>query len=340
MPIITRKSIPFQQFNYDEFTGQHITAGGAIEIVTVDPNADGFDTDSEDDDDVDEEDLGDSGVHNGLLEFDRQSQCSNMTFRTRTDSSSIGDYESHTSDYDDDDDDDDDDDYDEDDDEDIIAHNYLNGSMGNIQGPVVAVAQSLINPNKSILDIDAGLVGPDDILLDTRPFQKNRTMSTNTINSDVDGLGLNIDANNFDLAEFITKDDFTINPEPENITSIHNTNAASLLAANGSTTTQQSITQVISSKLADSDSDSDVIVDVETVEADDDDNVISLRKASELLKPQVTQIAHLEEEIPFVDNTTTDPSWCPERTAVKKAEVTKPEVRIICTYIHNTIIYS
>jgi len=41
--------------------------------------------------------------------------------------------------------------------------------------------------------------------------RKGRTLSTNTIISEVDALGLSIDVNNFDLADFITKDDFAEN---------------------------------------------------------------------------------------------------------------------------------
>ncbi|XP_075147498.1 PGC-1 family member spargel, partial [Haematobia irritans] len=96
-------------FSCEEFDGHHLTTGGAIEIITVDPNADIFDSDSE-------EYNVDNVVHNGVLEFDRQSQCSNLTFRTRTDSSSIGDYESHSSDYDDDD-------------ENELDNHYINGTF-------------------------------------------------------------------------------------------------------------------------------------------------------------------------------------------------------------------
>ncbi|XP_073816253.1 PGC-1 family member spargel [Musca autumnalis] len=348
-------------FNYEDFAGQHLTAGGAIEIVTVDPNADGYDSDSDDSDDDDDDDDDDEDndvinqtngiVHNSLIEFDRQSQCSNLTFRTRTDSSSIGDYESHTSDYDDtdDDDDDDSDDDDDDDDDDVSeeAHNaYVIGQMGNMQIPPTAAAPhitqaNLLNQNESLLALNAAtlqqhLITPDnnDIMLDTA-YHKNRTMSTNTINSDVDALGLNIDANNFDLAEFITKDDFTINPVSEDLAAITapavNTHvaAATVIPPN---------TQIISSsKSIDSDSESDIIVDVETVEADDDEDVNSLRKASELLKQptqnndiqvgevQAKQIP--EEDLSFVDNTTKDPSWSPgqQQQSVKKVENSKNE---------------
>ncbi|XP_061395092.1 uncharacterized protein LOC133330703 [Musca vetustissima] len=304
-------------FSYEDFAGQHLTAGGAIEIVTVDPNADGYDSDESDDDDDEDDDDGDviqtnAVHHNGLIEFDRQSQCSNLTFRTRTDSSSIGDYESHTSDYDDSDDEDDDDD-------------------------------------------DDHLISPDEnLILDTTSYHKNRTISTNTINSDVDGLGLNIDASNFDLAEFITKDDFTLNPINEDdddlssiaitnhgITATAATTTSSLASSSGGAATK---TLISSSKTIDSDSESDIIVDVETVEADDDDDnsLNSLRKASDLLKPQMEMAAapavmeplkpqqqeqQQEEDITFVDNTTKDPSWSPPgpQQTSKKLESVKNE---------------
>ncbi|XP_046805456.1 probable GPI-anchored adhesin-like protein PGA55 [Lucilia cuprina] len=309
-------------FNYEDFAGQHLASGGAIEIVTVDPN-DGYDTDSEDeedsddDDDVDDDDDEDD---NGLLNFDRQSQCSNGTFRTRTDSSSIGDYESHTSDYDDDSDDDDND-------------NNLINNTALLQNALANMSNMANNANNSIIDLHSNLVAPDDLLLDNS-FHKNRTLSTNTLNSDVDGLGLQIDANNFDLAEFITKDDFQLQNTPIMSNQMHTAVPAAEAAVkshilpknNFATNIAQtpSVVQVISSKLDDSDSDSDVIVDVETVEMDEDD-ASSLRKASEILKPIAASVPiQTEEETPFVDNVKSDPSWSPTQT-VKKVETHKVE---------------
>ncbi|XP_013116660.1 uncharacterized protein LOC106094035 [Stomoxys calcitrans] len=287
-------------FNYEDFAGRHITAGGAIEVVTVDPNADGFDTDSE-------EDIGDSGVYSGLIELDRQSQSSNLTFRTRTDSSSIGDYESHTSDYDDDDDEDN-----------INSKNLTNKS------------QIELNSNASILDIKASLVPPDDLVMNILPksYHKNRTISTNTINSDVDGLGLNIDANTFDLAEFITKDDFAINSVTENVVTVPHTNGNTInLMSHRNLLMPQPAFEAISSNAKESDSDSDIIVDVETIEADDDDNVIFLRKASELLNSKVREEQiQADEDVIYVDNVTMDPSWIPGQAA-KKIDHGKTEER-------------
>ncbi|XP_037814735.1 myb-like protein O [Lucilia sericata] len=310
-------------FNYEDFAGQHLASGGAIEIVTVDPN-DGYDTDSEDEEDSDDDDDDDDDDedNNALLNFDRQSQCSNGTFRTRTDSSSIGDYESHTSDYDDDSDDDDKDD----DDNNLINNTAL------LQNALANMANMSNNANNSIIDLHSNLVAPDDLLLDNS-FHKSRTLSTNTLNSDVDGLGLQIDANNFDLAEFITKDDFQL----QNTSIVSNqthtavtaaaTAKSNILPKNDFATNiaqTPSVVQVISSKLDDSDSDSDVIVDVETVEMDEDD-ASSLRKASEILKPTAAPVPlQTEEETPFVDNVKSDPSWSPTQT-VKKVETHKVE---------------
>ncbi|XP_065371977.1 uncharacterized protein srl [Calliphora vicina] len=309
-------------FNYEDFAGQHLATGGAIELVTVDPNADGYDTDSEDeedsdddddDDDDDDEDDDDDDDDNVLLDFEHRSQCSNATFRSRTDSSSIGDYESHTSDYDDDDDDDDDD----------VGNNLLNNTSL-IQN---ALSQMANNANNSIIDLHSNLVAPDDLLLGNS-FHKSRTLSTNTLNSDVDGLGMQIDANNFDLAEFITKDDFQLNNTSIESNQSHAAPIANVLPKNDFATTMAqspSVMHVISSKHDDSDSDSDVIVDVETVEMDEDE-ASSLRKASEILKPSppAAEQQQIEEDATIVDNVKTDPSWKPTQT-VKKAENHKVE---------------
>ena len=301
--------------------------GGAIEIVTVDPNADGYDTDSEDEDSEDEDDDDDDDddeednetANNALLNFEQLSQCSNATFRTRTDSSSIGDYESHTSDYDDDDDDDDDD---EEDNEDGDINNFVHNSS--LLQNVMTSHMVANNVNSSLLDVSANLIVADDLLLDTN-YLKNRTLSTNTINSDVDGLGLQIDANNFDLAEFITKDDFQIH-NAELTTNI-TTETKSNLVSNDSIVQSPAVVQFMSSKHSDSDSDSDVIVDVETVEVDEDE-ASSLRKASEILKPSCSLVqTQAEEDVTYVDNIKSDPSWSPTQTA-KKLDNIKMEVSI------------
>lgn len=307
-------------FNYEDYAGQHLAAGGAIEIVTVDPNAVGYDTDSEDDSDDDDDD--DEDDDNDLFKFDHQSQCSNATFRTRTDSSSIGDYESHTSDYDDETGDDDDDD----EDANFMSNNALLQKSQN---------NSVLNANNSLFDLHSSLVAPDDLILGTS-FHKSRTLSTNTINSDVDGFGLQIDAHNFDLAEFITKDDFNLQSNTTNIKFTTNTTTASTTTKTNVLPKPEVLTtvahappsavlNVISSKHSDSDSDSDVIVDVETVEVDEDD-ASTLRKATEILKPSCieTQIQP-EEEVAYVDNVKSDPSWCPTTQPAKKLENHKVE---------------
>lgn len=295
-----------------------MASGGAIEIVTVDPNADGYDTDSEDEEDS-VDDIDDDYDDNDLLNFERQSQCSNATFRSRTDSSSIGDYESHTSDYDDDDDDDD-----VDDDKDILVNNTCS-----TQNAFANLANNANNANNSILDLHANLVAPDDLLLDTS-YHKSRTISTNTLNSDVDGLGLQIDANNFDLAEFITKDDFQLQNTPSISSQSYVETKPNVLRRNDFNTNigQAAVVQVIFPKKDDSDSESDVIVDVETVEIDEDD-ASYLRKAAEILNPgPVPEVqAPVEEESSFVDNVKSDPSWSPKQT-VKKVENLKGEVNI------------
>ncbi|KAM7362236.1 PGC-1 family member spargel [Cochliomyia hominivorax] len=313
-------------FNYEDFAGQHLTNGGAFEIVTVNPNADGYDTDSEDEEDSDDE-MGHID-DNDLFEIERQNHWSDDdggTFRTRTDSSSIGDYESHTSDYDDDDDEDDDEEEVDDEEEEVnVKQNLFNNTS--------LIQNTLVNNNNSIIDLHTNLMQPDDLLLDAA-YHKNRTLSTNTLNSDVDGLGLQIDANNFDLAEFITKDDFQLQ---NNLTPQIATTTTTTTTTNNFNTSEvnkikiaSSVVQVISSKCSDSDSDSDVIVDVETVEMDEDD-ASSLRKASEILKPNTLNVnvennkTSLEEDVPFVDNIKSDPSWSPAQSG-KKVENYKVE---------------
>ncbi|XP_055840949.1 uncharacterized protein LOC129908483 [Episyrphus balteatus] len=100
-------SIMFE--NYEE--GMQNMGQQTIEVVSVDPNhdfdsdclesTDDEDDDDEDDDDVDEGNNEDIGSR-GIVAFNDVRSCSRSTFRSRTDSSSIGDYESHSSDYDDD----------------------------------------------------------------------------------------------------------------------------------------------------------------------------------------------------------------------------------------------
>ncbi|XP_055904644.1 uncharacterized protein LOC129940359 [Eupeodes corollae] len=71
-----------------------------IDIVSVNPNS-AYDTDFLQSTDEDIEIKENEGTQ-GELSYENVRSCSRSTFRSRTDSSSIGDYESHSSDYDDD----------------------------------------------------------------------------------------------------------------------------------------------------------------------------------------------------------------------------------------------
>ncbi|XP_015032382.2 uncharacterized protein LOC6650112 isoform X2 [Drosophila willistoni] len=187
---------------------------------------------------------------------DAQSQCSNSTFRTRTDSSSIGDYESHTSDYDDDEND-----------------------------------------------------APDHNDPDPDGQRKNRTLSTNTIASETDAFGLNIDVNNFDLAEFITKDDFA-----ENLNTIRlkekksQTPEASPCAAPKPGAVEITANALIPAVAAAIDDDTDSIIDVETVDVIDVDESV-WRAKNQTAGP---------DDLRYVDNVKSDPSWSPKSSASKK----------------------
>ncbi|KAH8347231.1 hypothetical protein KR059_007043 [Drosophila kikkawai] len=201
-------------------------------------------------------------------EDDVQSQCSNSTFRTRTDSSSIGDYESHSSDY-------------EDEYDDIVDGDINSGTVPSISE------------------------------------RKIRTLSTNTITSE---FGLNIDVNNFDLADFITKDDFAENLNACRIQEAIKTQApveqvvtktvGATAPAPAPATTPGPVRppkEVISRPAAipfkamnsDDDDDSDSIIDVETVDVIDVDETL-------WVAGQVT------DDLCFVDNVKADPSWCPK----------------------------
>ncbi|XP_064552563.1 uncharacterized protein srl [Drosophila montana] len=198
------------------------------------------------------------------------SQCSNSTFRTRTDSSSIGDYESHSSDYD---------------------------------------------------EIDERLLPVEAFPLQEE--RKQRTLSTNTLCSESDALGLNIDVNNFDLAEFITKDDFADNLNALSTKNAHHVKP--MVDAATPINLQTALVEpkkpqviaaerpvavlpkpvIISSKSRDSDYDSDSIIDVETVDVIDVDE--SLWVAKQIEEPAAT------DDLCYVDNVKADPSWCPKQ---------------------------
>lgn len=218
----------------------------------------------------------------GLGDDDVQSQCSNSTFRSRTDSSSIGDYESHSSDYD---------------------------------------------------DIEERLM-PTDVFAMDHAERKQRTQSTNTVCSEPDALGLNIDVNNFDLADFITKDDFA-----DTINSLRNIQHVKAVPVAPETPIKlktdsvqakkpQALTAerqvaalpppvIITSKSRDSDYDSDSIIDVETVDVIDVDESLWVRRQLEAAKAT--------DDLCYVDNVKADPSWCPKQTAkrISSAEVSR-----------------
>lgn len=221
-----------------------------------------------------EYDRGDVGIDCLTEEEDAQSQCSASTFRTRTDSSSIGDYESHSSDYEDE--------YD----------------IGNE------------DQDQSLFPVNDKIVTPQ-----SASERKGRTLSTNTVISEVDAFGLNIDVNNFDLADFITKDDFAENlnacriketlqaqesPKP-------NTDAVVTPVLYPSVATTVVKPKVHSAKARDSDYDSDSIIDVETVDVIDVDETI-------WATGQTTESVPNSTDLSYVDNVSADPSWCPKKT--------------------------
>lgn len=266
--------------------------GGSIEIVSVNA-ANIYDTESDlsEDDDIGPAYIQDE--HGNLIEIDTRSQCSNQTFRSRTDSSSIGDYESHSSDYEDETEGD----AEEEEQEQEAEEEFI--SLPKIQNSQLSIQS------------------------------KERTFSCTTIGSDVDALGLNIDANNFDLAEFITKDDFTLNTSNNLQHCINNNNnidynKSLITPLNDSTAAvvvasiHNSPVQIISNE---ADSDSDVIVDVETVEVEDEDNSKDSKSSASMVWSKSNQ-AKQDAVASFVDNVKKDPSWSPQQCLSKKQEVT------------------
>uniref|UniRef100_A0A0K8VKM8 Peroxisome proliferator-activated receptor gamma coactivator-related protein 1 n=2 Tax=Bactrocera latifrons TaxID=174628 RepID=A0A0K8VKM8_BACLA len=281
---------------YDDFA-QQLPADGGIEIITVDPNS--LDSDSEDTND--NNDLSSREDKNIILNYadfeDNQSQYSEATFRTRTDSSSIGDYESHTSDYDDSSD------------EEGVARDMIHNQLVDINED--KKPDALLLGVDEIPDLSVGLLAADGIDLDTGfqlPLEdiaagnKNRTMSTNTIGSDVD-------VNNFDLAEFITNDDLALTVPKVNTQIINNVT--------------QTVTAVPTKRLAaipvktnidsDSDAESDVIVDIETVDVDMDKSLWKMATGSAVATEE-----NVVNDITYEDNVKKDPSWSPNPT--KKQE--------------------
>ncbi|EDX11605.1 uncharacterized protein LOC6726691 [Drosophila simulans] len=220
-------------------------------------------------------------------EEDIQSQS---TFRTRTDSSSIGDYESHSSDYDD-------------------EYDIVNEE----KSPRLPVVHNNIANSQSSCEL----------------LRKGRTLSTNTIISEVDALGLNIDVNNFDLADFITKDDFAENLNACRIKESlqaqaqikSNTLAEVPILLNPPVATIVGKHVVPSSKPGDSDYDSDSIIDVETVD------MMDMNMANIWPIDKKAKVGQTPDELRYVDNVKADPSWSPR--SAKKATSTikenKPE---------------
>ncbi|CAD6992823.1 unnamed protein product [Ceratitis capitata] len=288
---------------YDEYVEHQTPTDGGIEIITIDPNS--LDSDSDDDDDDDDgEDTDDmnEGDSNGVaddheingmnyVDFDdNESQYSDATFRTRTDSSSIGDYESHTSDYDDSSD------------EEEIVDNVGNNQFVNMN--LEARTDELLLDADELPDLTSGLLSADGIDLNAS-FQlhlddiaatnsKNRTLSTNTI-------GLDVDVNNFDLAEFITNDDLTLNVPKEDIQTTGIEKPETVAVA-------KSITIPKTSNIdSDSDADSDVIVDIETVDADMDKSLWKMASATAERSND-----NVVNDVAYEDNVKKDPSWSPK----------------------------
>uniref|UniRef100_A0A0A1WVZ4 Peroxisome proliferator-activated receptor gamma coactivator-related protein 1 n=2 Tax=Zeugodacus cucurbitae TaxID=28588 RepID=A0A0A1WVZ4_ZEUCU len=290
---------------YDDFAQHQLPADGGIEIITVDPNS--LDSDSEDST-TDDNDMSSAEDKNIVMKYadfdDNQSQYSDATFRTRTDSSSIGDYESHTSDYDDSTDDEE------------IAGDVLNNQLVGINQD--KKPDALLLGIDEIPDLTAGLLAADGIDLDAGfqlPLEdiaagnKNRTMSTNTIGSDVD-------VNNFDLAEFITNDDLTLTVPKVNSQINHN-----IIATNKAVATKRLAIPVKSNIDSDSDAESDVIVDIETVDADMDKSLWKMATGS-----AVATADNAINDVVYEDNVKKDPSWSPKPT--KKQDNIPKETKV------------
>ncbi|XP_017847456.1 uncharacterized protein LOC108603295 isoform X2 [Drosophila busckii] len=178
----------------------------------------------------------------------------------------------------------------------------------------------------SVADADERLMHTDVFAMQEE--RKSRTLSTNTIYSEADALGLNIDVNNFDLADFITKDDFVDNlcamrakPQPAPVAAtvavatkeapkpIHAAIKSVPKPKASAATTSTSV--VISSQRRDSDCDSDSIIDVETVDIDE----------SQWKAKQTKEV----DDLCFVDNVKADPSWCPSKIGKRSLTTEKTE---------------
>uniref|UniRef100_A0A034VTU8 Peroxisome proliferator-activated receptor gamma coactivator-related protein 1 n=1 Tax=Bactrocera dorsalis TaxID=27457 RepID=A0A034VTU8_BACDO len=289
---------------YDDFAQHQLPADGGIEIITVDPNS--LDSDTEDSND--NNDLSSNEDKNIILNYadfdDNQSQYSEATFRTRTDSSSIGDYESHTSDYDDSSDEED------------VAKDMINNQLVDINED--KKPDALLLGVDEIPDLSVGLLAADGIDLDTGfqlPLEdiaagnKNRTMSTNTIGSDVD-------VNNFDLAEFINNDDLTLTVPKVNTQIINN-----VTQTNTPVHTKRLAAIPVKTNIdSDSDAESDVIVDIETVDVDMDKSLWKMATGSAVATEE-----NVVNDITYEDNVKKDPFWSPKPT--KKQENMPKEIK-------------
>ncbi|XP_037953107.1 uncharacterized protein LOC119683496 [Teleopsis dalmanni] len=243
--------------------------------------------------------------YDNIDNIDCQSICSDNTFRTRTSSSSIGDYESHTSDYDDEDNNNVDDNY-----NDVEENEY---SVYSIEDGVYDFDANMVKYEEdefvtSLFEAEAILSDKNlDLPVENLVVEKNRTISTNTSGSDADGL--QVDPNTFDLAEFITKDDFNLNEE--------NNSHHDIIPIEENLIQSKQIVKLENSagvlKYEDSDSESDIIVDVETVENEEEDK--------SLLSCVKTEV----DDVQYIDNVKEDPSWSP--TMQKKTTIITKEAK-------------
>lgn len=145
-------------------------------------------------------------------------------------------------------------------------------------------------------------------------------------------MGLSIDVNNFDLADFITKDDFAENlnacRKKESLQAQaqikSNTLADVPILLNPPVATIVAKPGVPSSKPGDSDYDSDSIIDVETVD------VLDMNMANIWSIDKPAKMGQTPDELRYVDNVKADPSWSPR--SAKKTTPTIKEVSPMTTY--------
>lgn len=290
---------------YDDFAQHQLSADGDIEIITVNP--DSLDSYSSSEDPNDDNDMSSNEDKNNVLNYadfdDNQTEYSEVTFRTRTDSSSIGDYESHTSDYDDSSD------------EEEVAGGMVNNLVVDINednepdAPLLGIDESP--------DLTEDQLAADGIDLDTSfLLQLEDTTAGNKIcNMSKNTIGLDVDVNNFDLAEFITNDDLTLTVQRTNSQIINNVIQSKTVVPT------KPLTIPIKSNIdSESDAESDVIVDIETVDVDMDKSLWKMATGS-----AVTSEDNVINDITYEDNVKKDPSWSPKPT--KKQDNTPKETK-------------